>query len=207
MWRAIAWGAAASFALLGKLLDNPFLRTAGVLLFLGALAISAPRHLRAVVWIFFALALALVAGGNTDGLLDAVPAAIAAMIAWLFARTLFKDRVPLIARAIKAIDGPEPLADPAVARYARRLTIVWALYQAALAAFGLLLAAHAQGFVPQWPLPSPARFGLVILPAAVAILFVGEFALRRWLVPQAPHHSFIDFLRRLIGSWPALIDD
>ena len=140
-------------------------------------------------------------------LFDIVPALIAALIGWLFARTLLGNREPLIARAILVVDGPEPLKDPAVIRYARRLTAVWAIFQFALAAIGIVLALHAWGMMASWDLPSPARFGLIGLPLAVAILFVAEFALRGWLLPQAPRLAFVEFLRRLLRAWPDLIKD
>ncbi len=55
-------------------------------------------------------------------------------------------------------------------------------------------------------LPGPRVFGLV-LPVAVAALFIVEFMLRpRWL-PDVPRHGLLSFARRLILAWPTLLDD
>lgn len=207
MLRVIAWCAVALLALFGKLLDNDLLRGTGLLVLLGVLAWSAPKRLKIMLCGLMVAATSLIALGYTAKLIDAVPAIVAALIGWLFARTLLGNRVPLIARAIQAVDGPEPLNDPAVVRYAGRLTAVWAVFQFTLAAVGIALALHAWGLQPAWNWPSPARFGLVGLPIAVAVLFVAEFALRQWLLPQAPHLPFFTFLRRLFRAWPVLIKD
>jgi uncharacterized membrane protein len=164
---------------------------------------------RAHVWLGVA-ALALLGhffGGETlHGALDALPALIAALVGWLFARTLARGRRPLIARAIAAIDGPQWLDDPAVAAYARRLTAVWAVWQSALAACAALLALHAHGFFADsaW-LPSPRAFGWIVLPLAVAALFLGEFFLRPYLLPQTPRRGLFAFIAALIRHWPALL--
>jgi uncharacterized membrane protein len=207
MWRAIAWCAIALLAVFGKLLDNDLLRGAGLLVLLGVLAWSAPKFLKIALCVVIVCAAILVANGYTAKLFDIVPALVAALIGWLFARTLFNHRVPLIARAIDAIDGPEPLRDPAVMRYAKGLTAIWAVFQFALGAIGVVLALHAWGLIVAWPLPSPARFGLIGLPIAVAVLFLTEFALRRRLLPQAPRLPLVEFLRRLVRAWPALLKD
>ena len=118
---------------------------------------------RALVWVAV-MALVLLGhffgGKNLRGVLDALPALIAALVGWLFARTLRAGRTPLIARAIAAIDGAQWLDDPAVAAYARRLTAVWAAWQFALAACAALLALRAHGIFADaaWP-PSPHRRG------------------------------------------------
>ena len=142
---------------------------------------------------------------DRSGLLDALPALIAASVGALFARTLQRGRTPLIARAIAAIDGAQWLADPAVARYARRLTSVWALYQFALAGVAALLALQAHGWLVLPLRVTPDAFGLVWLPGAVAVLFVAEFALRPLLLPQAPRHNLFVFVAALIRRWPALL--
>ena len=97
---------------------------------------------RALVWVAVVVLVLLghlFGGKNLRGALDTLPALIAALVGWLFARTLCAGRTPLIARAIAAIDGPRWLDDPAVAAYARRLTAVWAVWQFALAACAALL--------------------------------------------------------------------
>lgn len=152
---------------------------------------------RAIVWLgVLALSAGVWASGNVL-LRAALPIAITSLVAGLFANTLRPGRTPLIARAIAAIDGREWLDDPAVARYARRLTRLWTAYLFLLAAITAVLA---------WTAPK-SRFGALGVPLAAAALFVGEFVLRRWLLPQAPRHGFFVFARDLIRHWPELLAD
>ena len=132
-------------------------------------------------------------------MIDLLPALIAAFVGWLFARSLVRPRTPLIARAIAAVDGSQWLADPAVAHYARQLTRLWAVYLALWAAIAAAAAWTAA--------PAVSRIGTFGVPVAVAALFVGEFVLRRWLLPQAPRRGFCAFTLRLISHWPALLVD
>lgn len=165
---------------------------------------------RALVWpgvVALALLGHYFGGAELRGALDALPALIAALIGWLFARTLARGHTPLIARAIAAIDGPQWLEDPAVAAYARRLTAVWATWQFALAACAVLLALHAHGIFIAAVLPSPRAFGWVVLPLAVSALFLGEFFLRPNLLPQVPRRGLFAFLAALIRHWPALVSE
>jgi uncharacterized membrane protein len=205
MTRLAGWCAFAALVLLGHAFDNASLRAVGAPLLLLLLAGSVAGALRIVLALLAALSLALIAAGQGDRVLDLMPALIAGAVAWLFARTLRRDSEPLIARAIAAIDGREPLADPAVARYARRLTALWAAYQAALAAIATLLA------VGHWiePAlePTPRLFGLVVLPLAVAALGLVEFLLRPRLLPQAPRRSLGAFLHSLARAWPSILND
>jgi predicted LPLAT superfamily acyltransferase/uncharacterized membrane protein len=141
------------------------------------------------------------------GLLDTLPALIAALVGTAFARTLARGHTPLIARAIAAIDGADLLADAAVARYARRLTWLWAVYQFALAGIAALLALHAHGWLVLPLGAGPGWLGFVWLPAAVALLLLGEFALRPWLLPHAPRHNLFGFVVNLVRCWPQLLRD
>lgn len=163
---------------------------------------------RIAIWLgIIALTAVVYRSGNTS-LRDALPMLITACVAWLFARTLRTGRTPLIARAIASLDGAELLADAAVARYARRLTQLWAAYLLLLASIVAALALHARYAATTWAwLPSAQRFGALGVPLAVAALLLGEFALRRWLLPQAPRRSVFGFLRGLTVAWPYLLDD
>lgn len=205
MWRAVGWLAIATLALLAHLLDSNLLRALCAFAVLALIAANAPRVLLAPLALAAAAALALLATRGTAMLLDALPALIAAFVAWLFVRTLLGTRRPLIARAIAVLDGPEQLQDPVVARYARRLTMLWGGYQAALALLASALALlAASGALPPW---WPRVFGAVILPLAVVALLLGEFLLRPLLLPQAPRHRLFAFVTGLIRAWPALLAD
>jgi uncharacterized membrane protein len=148
-------------------------------------------------------------GGGVALALDLLPALIAAFLAYLFARTLRPGRMPLVARAVAVLDGAARLADPAVARYARTLTGVWAGYQSALAVLAVLAALNDRGLVPMLPggLPSARGFGAVGLPLAVAALFIAEFFWRRIRLPQAPRRSFAAFACALLRAWPRLLEE
>jgi hypothetical protein len=63
-------------------------------------------------------------------------------------------------------------------------------------------------FPGRWPwLPDTRLFGIFILPAAVTMLLLIEFALRPRLLPQAPQRSLPAFLRGVLLAWPAALED
>ena len=203
--RLLLWIVVLAAMLAAGMLHEPAFAIAATLLVLVVLVAFAPRALLpAGAIVAAALLLALAAGGTALAVVVA-PALLAGLVGWLFARTLLPGRRPLIARAIAAIDGEGWLEQPEVARYGRRLTIVWALVQGALLLLGLACAAHERGILAAWPLPSPRVFAAAILPGTVAATFLVEFALRRRLLPQAPRHRFGTFLQRLVQAWPRLL--
>ena len=200
MMRLTGWLCVAVLAIGAHVYDNDWLRGATAFAAIGLIAVFAPASLRIALGVLAAIAASVLIAFGANTLFDALPALIAAFVAFLFARTLLPNRTPLIARAIVAIDGAEWLAMPHVAHYARSLTIIWAVYQTLLAALAVAAMFHVA-----W-LPGPRVFGL-ILPVAVAALFIVEFMLRsRWL-PDVPRHSLLSFARRLILAWPTLLDD
>jgi len=206
MRRALGWLGIILLAVSAQLFEKPWLRAACVPVILLLLGSSAPSPLRHMLLGLAIAAAALVAFGFGEPLLDATPALIAGIVAWLFARTLLCGRQPLIARAVLAMDGPALLEDPAVVRYTRRLTALWAFYQATLALIALLLAVRARYSPGSLPLlPGPRVFGVIVLPLAIAALIIVEFTLRPRLLPQAPPRSLPAFARELVRSWPALL--
>lgn len=206
MRRVLGWLGIVALAVCAHWFDSTLLRAACVPALLILIASSAPAPMRLPLIVLAALTALPIAFGYGNALLDATPALVAALIGWMFARTLLRGRRPLIARAVVAMDGVEMLDDPAVARYARRLTLTWALYQGALALLALLLALRGWCWPERWPaLPGPRLFGVLLLPLAVAVLILGEFALRRRLLPQAPPRSLVAFVRDLVRAWPALL--
>ena len=202
--RVAVWLAILALALGGALLHNETLTAAIAPLALAYLLIVSPRMLRVAIAAIVVVEAAAWWIGGARLMLDLLPAAIAAFVGWLFTRSLIAPRRPLIARAIAAIDGPARLDEVAVARYARRLTVLWAAFQALLATFGLLCVLHDHGAIAV-PMPSARAYDL-ILPLAVAMLFFGEFLLRPRLLPQVPRHTLVGFLRELARVWPELIE-
>ncbi|MEO8746852.1 MAG: xanthomonadin biosynthesis protein [Rhodanobacter sp.] len=154
--------------------------------------------------------------GFADLLLDAVPAVINAALAWLFARTLPRAR-PLIARCIVVVEGEARLHERGVALYARRLTALWAglLGANALALMLLLLFAERSGVLARFDLAPSWRLnewwaaawlnvGGYVLPGMV---FVLEYAYRRWRLRHLQHLSLAKMLLRLAVNWPRLLRD
>lgn len=204
--RLAVWLLIVLLAVLGRHLHNEAMVAASVPVALAFLACVVPAALRGAIGVIALIeAVAWVAGG-TVWMIDLLPVMVAGFVGWLFARSLAPGRRPFIACAIAAIDGEARLGDGEIARYARRLTLIWALFQAALAGFGVLcvLADHHVLALPS--LPTSRLFGAMILPLAVLSLFFGEFVLRRWLLPQATRHSVLGFLRALGRAWPRLIE-
>jgi len=201
-WRALGWTCVVALGIAAHLSDSDTLRAACAGAVLLALLASAPGVMLAPLLLIAALALAIWLAAGIGRVFDAVPALIAGLVAWLFARTLWRGRRPLIARAIAALDGAAQLDDPAIRRYARRLTVLWALYQALLAAL-----AASWAWLQPTALP-PAHIGAALaVPLAVVALFVAEFALRPRLLPQAPRTGLLAFVRGMLQAWPQLLRD
>ena len=203
--RALLWLTAFVLVLAGTLLGDARFGVAAALFVIGALGLFAPRGVRPAIAAVALGALVAFLCGGTALLIDLLPALIAGLVGWLFARTLLPPRRSLIARAIAAIDGEDWLQQPAVARYALRLTWLWAVVQTGLLLLGAASALHARGFLSPLPLPSPRLFATAILPAVVAAVFLLEFATRRIWLPQVPRHGLVAFLRRLAAAWPSLL--
>ncbi len=209
MWRAFGWLGVVALAICARWFDSDVCRVTSAFGVFALIGFSAPRSLRPALALIAASALALLVTTGAVALLDSLPMLIAGFVAWVFARTLRDGRRPLIARAIATLDGEEQLRDPAVMRYARRLTWIWAIWQSLLAALGGVLALRARGGLPWLPAwaPSPALFGAVWLPLAVIVLFLGEFALRPRLLSQVSRHTLPGFIRALVTAWPRLLGD
>lgn len=207
MPRWLAWLVVLGLILGGHFLDSASMRAAALPVLLLVFAATIPP-LRLAATACAAIAAAVIALGYAEVALDLAPALIAALIGWLFLRTLLRGRTPLIARMIAAIDDPAMLDDAATARYARRLTLLWAGWQGALAVSALMLALRAHALPGLWTgLPGPRTFGIVILPGAIVALLAVELALRPRLLPQAPTRSPLEFARALAQAWPRVLRD
>ncbi|MEZ5592816.1 MAG: hypothetical protein R3F53_19775 [Gammaproteobacteria bacterium] len=113
--------------------------------------------------------------------------ALISTLLWLFGRTLLPGREPLVAAIARSVHGP--LA-PAVARYTRRLTQLWALLLALLLGEIILVA---------WLAPPAGTTLLLNLlnPGLVALVFIAEFFWRRRCLPDVQHISFKHYLQLL----------
>jgi hypothetical protein len=205
--RIAAWLILVTAIAAGRFMHDDRLTASAAPLVCLALWFGAPRALRIAIALLGACLVIALLLGSAQLVVELLPESIAALVGWLFARSLTRERQPLIARAIAAMDGSAPLADATVANYARRLTWLWAIYQFALALFGVACIVAEYAGLAWLGLPEPAHFGTVMLPLAVAALFVGEFLLRPYLVAAAPRRSFGAFVRDLAKAWPKLIED
>lgn len=154
----------------------------------------------------------LAARGEGRFALDLMPALVNAILCSLFVRTLRHGREPLIARFIGVIEGPDRLAMPGVAAYARGLTVAWVLLfglqalalallaallpNGPLAAAGWIAPAHAAAW--RWYL----HLGSYLVVCAFLVL---EYAWRRWHLRHVPHLALPRFLARLARRWPSLL--
>lgn len=153
--------------------------------------------------------LALTLNGNGRVALDLLPVAINLALAILFGLSLRKGHMPLIARAICAIEGPERLALPRVAGYARFLTTAWAgLFVVQALIFSIMLAWWLPGIAADKMLhdwgTTYLHVGGLLLPAIFMAL---ELVFRRWYLRHIPHLSLLDFMHRLVSNWPDLLRD
>lgn len=101
-------------------------------------------------------------------------AGIHAALGFVFAGTLRRGATPLISVFAARVHGA---LTAALARYTRRLTVVWAAYFALMVLMSVGLYAWAPWWV--WSL-----FANLFTPLAAAALFVGEYLLRYRLHPE-----------------------
>jgi len=134
------------------------------------------------------------------------PVVFNAVVGLYFARSLRAGRTPLIECIVLAIhDGRLP--DPEVPRYARRLTLSWAVLLFGLASVNLALALLAEpsglllsiGVTPPVRLPLAwwSAFANVINYALIGLFFVAEYAYRSYRFPNPVYRNFADFMARI----------
>jgi uncharacterized membrane protein len=142
----------------------------------------AVRRSRRRAWIFAALALAA-AGlwAGWDGLERHFPdvflvehAGGNALLAFVFGRTLVRAREPLCTRFARIM---HPRLPPEVEAYTRRITIAWTIFFATLSTVSVTL--YAAGFLEAWSL-----LATVLSPVLLALMFVGEYAVRLRALPN-----------------------
>jgi uncharacterized membrane protein len=137
--------------------------------------------------------------------------------AWLFGHTLAGRRMPLIERLVRQLHGePDRPLEPAVARYARSLTVAWTVLFIVLGATSLTLALLAVpngvlillGITPPLEVPQTAWswFANVASYGITGGFFVLEYAYRRGRFPQQPQRTFLEFVRALVAIAPSLIE-
>lgn len=160
------------------------------------------RHGRERGWRWMA-ALALAAGvalgwdamaRHTDVILLAQHAGVQALLAWVFGRTLIGQATPLCTEFAAWVHEP---MSPAVRRYTRGVTGVWALFFAAVALASLLLFWLA-------PLSLWTAFATLVTPVLTGALFLGEAFARRWFLPPEDRVGLADTWRSIQARAAAL---
>ena len=103
-----------------------------------------------------------------------------------FGRTLFAGRQPLCTQFAEVVHTM-PLT-PQHEIYARQVTIAWTLFFAAIALTSSLLFFLA-------PLTTWSVFANFLTLPLVALMFIAEYAARRWLLPEIQHTHIFDSVR------------
>jgi uncharacterized membrane protein len=106
-------------------------------------------------------------------------------LAWMFGRTLTLGREPLCTRLATMVHGP--LAAP-VARYTRQVTLAWVLFFAGIAAVSTLLFTTTSIVV--W-----STFANYVSLPLVAVMFMAEYACRRFALPGMRRSTPLDAIR------------
>ena len=168
-----------------------------------ALALAALWHYAAAPWLELALLL--------------MPVVFLWMFAWLFGRSLLPGRAPLIARIVAALEGGTATTLEAdIARYARRLTAIWASVLGLLGLVNLALAVLAtpSGVLARLGIAAPVHvtdaqwswFANGVNYGLVGLVFVIEYAYRSHRFPGR-YKSPLDFARRMAALEPAFWRD
>ncbi len=205
----------AGLALAGALTGRAVWPVVGLLVLLTALlwpALSEGRRGAWGVWLAVVALLALAtAFGMARAAMDALAIPINAAIGWVFARTLRKGHEPLIARMVLQIEGPQRLAAPGVAAYARGLTRVWACVLLGQSVVLLLIWLVLHVDLPIALSPTLAvwlhrylSYGGYLL---MGLLFVLEYPWRRHRLAHLEHMPFVQVTRRVVSNWQALMRD
>ncbi len=102
------------------------------------------------------------------------------LLGYLFARTLTPGQTALITQFARRVHGG--VLAPAQQVYTRHATLAWALFFGLDALISLALFTFA-------PLPVWSRFANLLTLPLVAAMFVGEYLVRRLVLPDMPHVS------------------
>lgn len=122
-----------------------------------------------------------------------------ALLSVTFARTLMRGRVPLCTHWADIVHGPLPAY---VSRYTRNTTAAWAAFFALMTLGSLALYLCA-------PLPVWSAFSNFLALPLVGLMFIGEYLVRRKVLPP-PHRTsilasvrvYLDSSRRATSARP-----
>uniref|UniRef100_E6QWF5 Transmembrane protein n=1 Tax=mine drainage metagenome TaxID=410659 RepID=E6QWF5_9ZZZZ len=103
----------------------------------------------------------------------------------VFARTLFAHRQPLCTQFAAIVHGP---LTPEHARYARQITIAWTAF------FATMILISTGLFFTQ-PIAIWSVFANFIFLPLVALMFIVEYGVRKWALPDLDETSIMDGVR------------
>lgn len=184
------YAAAVSFALVA---GRPRYALVATLIALAVTALRVPRW-RPAGFVALAVVPVLLLTGAADvaqPLVYLPPIALNLGLAILFGRTLAHGREPLITMFARMERGT---LEADLARYTRRLTGIWVGFFVGAAFLSAALSFAASPAIWGW-------FVAVGNPLAVAALFLGEYAFRRWRYPHYRHASPLALVRIVAASW------
>jgi len=102
-----------------------------------------------------------------------------------FARTLMAGRQPLCTRFAEAMHAP---LTPQHQIYTRQVTLAWSLFFAAMTLASTLLFFLA-------PLATWSVFANFLTLPLVALMFIAEYAVRRYMLPETRNMNILDAVR------------
>lgn len=201
-----------------SVLKSPGLTVASVVILAIAMLFKPLTEGRPAAWMILPLVAAAIVGlWRVDAVSLALflpPVVLNVFLAWLFGHTLARNSTPLIERLVRLLQPPGVPVEPAVIRYAGRLTRAWTALFVLLAAVNLGLAACATpgGLLESIGLPPPLQvsrsvwslFANVLNYVIVGAFFLLEYAYRRRRYPNRPYRNFPEFLRLAAAAGPAL---
>lgn len=103
-----------------------------------------------------------------------------ALLAALFGSTLAESRIPLCTRLARMVNGDDLPAQ--VDRYTRHITVVWTAFFAGSACLSILLYLAA-------PIGVWSAYANLLTAPLVALMFVGEYAVRTRVLPPTYHST------------------
>lgn len=108
-----------------------------------------------------------------------------AMLCGAFGRTLWGGQTPMISRFARIVHGS---LSPALVRYTRSVTWAWTLYFGAIAGLSLLLFWLA-------PIAVWSAFANLLGIPLLVLMFVGEYAVRWYVLPAADRAGPLEAIR------------
>lgn len=169
--------------------DVPQLQVAAIICFACGLLFKSLQRGSKTAWlVLLSISAAAVSFGFLDITLYVLylpPILLPMLLLFVFGRTLLPGQEPLVTAIGEASRGP---LSPAMRHYTRRITQFWCAVFVVMMSWSLILPWLQQPELWSW-------FTNIINYGLVALLFLGEFILRKFLFPDHNHPGFVEYLR------------